>query len=150
MSSRERTGVRDLRYSRWHREDSVRRYLTAREAWSLGYIDIDDCEFCRHCKVPLALIETQVSDGQPKAAPVTARLAWLAGIPAYSVSVVPGDVEEIALFRVQQIAPTRGSVEPMLPGAYARLLRGFRDRHLCEPSAPTELTEDRPRTGAVR
>jgi len=132
MSSRERTGSRDLRYSKWHREDSVRRYLTAREAWSLGYIDIDDCEYCRHCKAPLALIETQVSDGTPKGAPVTAELARIAGVPAYSVSVVAGDAEEIALFRVQQIAPVRGSVESMLPGVYARLLLGFRDRHLCD------------------
>jgi len=132
MSSQERTGVRDLLYSRWHREGSVRDYLTKREAWSLGYIDIDACEYCRHCKAPLALIETQVSDGQPKGAPVTAELARLAGIPAYSVSVVAGDAEEIARFCVQQIAPTRGSVESMLPSAYARLLLGFRDRHLCD------------------
>ncbi|MGH3847536.1 MAG: hypothetical protein ACRDS0_39895 [Pseudonocardiaceae bacterium] len=131
MSEAERTGARDLTYSGWHRTANMRRYLPARQAWSLGLIDIDWCEYCRHCSAPLALVETQTSDRAPKPAPVTAALARMAGIPAYSVSIVRGDLEEIALFKVQQIAPALGTAQPMLPNVYAYFLLGFRERHSC-------------------
>lgn len=134
MSERERTGERDLTYSGWHRTANMRRYLSARQAWSLGQIDIDWCEYCRYCSTPLALIETQVSDRAPKAAPVTAALARMAGVPAYSLSIVRGDLDEIALFKVQQIAPELGTVQPMIPVVYAYFLLSFRERHQCTRS----------------
>lgn len=135
MSAKERTGKRDLTYSGWHRVASIRRYgLSARDAARLGMIDVDACEYCACCGEPLALIETQVSDGKPKQAPVTARLAALAGIPAYSVSIVFGDQEVIAFFRVQRIQPEHPLIQVMLPHEYAGWLLAMRDNHLCPAS----------------
>lgn len=144
MSDSERTGERDLTYSQWHRKDSIRRYLGHYEAWVCGLIDVDGCEYCRHCGEPLALIETQVSDRDPKAAPVMARLASMARIPAYSVSIVFGDQEEIAFFRVQRLAPTRDAVKVMLPHEYARWLYEMREQHPCLRVVRRALASDQP------
>jgi len=132
VSSRERTGRRDLTYSGWHRPESIRRYgLTARQVYEMAMIDVDACEYCPHCREPLALIETQVSDRDPKLAPVMARLATMAGIPAYSVSIAFGDQEAIAFFRVRRLAPARDVVKVYLPHEYAYWLHEMREQHTC-------------------
>lgn len=139
MSDEERTHTRDLTYSTWHRRTNLRKYgLSLKDAWSLGVIDIDWCEYCRHCREPLALVETQVSDRAPKPAPVMSVLARMAGIPAYSVSIIRGDLEEIALFKVQQVAPELGAVQPMLPNVYAFFLLSLRSQHTCQRSGSRE------------
>lgn len=71
----EKYASRDLHYSQWHRQFP-----------GLGFVDIDHVEMCKKCQRPLALIETAMDIGQDlrgKKAFVTAKLAKLAGIPAY-------------------------------------------------------------------
>lgn len=130
MSNHERTGQRDLTYSRWHRDDSIVRYLDGdkRLAYELAVVDIDWCECCRRCWKPLALIETQRSEANPKSATVTANLAALAGIQAWSVSY---SVEngEIVRFKRRQLSPLRGEIIEESPFAYARWLVSLRIVH---------------------
>lgn len=130
MSHEERTGVRSLLYSGWHRPRSTRRYVGAVTAAKLCMIDIDACEYCCMCGEPLALIETQVSTAPPKRARVTERLSTLADIPAYSVSIEEQDAEPV-LFRVQQRIPTLSSVRDLTPREYAQFLWSLRDHHVC-------------------
>lgn len=132
MSHRERTGVRSLLYSGWHRERSIAQYIGIVSAAKLCMIDIDAVEYC-YCGQPLALIETQESHGPPKPAPVMSALARMAGIPAYSVSVQVSEVA-IAGFQVRQLVPVLGDVTPMLPQTYAYWLLSLRDSHSCATS----------------
>lgn len=133
MSMGERTNKRDLTYSAWHRPENIRRYLGVSIAAKLLLIDIDWCEACCFCSAPLALIETQISNGPPKEARITARLARMAGIPAFSVSVVLAeDTREIAGFRVRQIMPASIEVQERTPSAYANFLWSLRSDHECE------------------
>lgn len=129
MSEAERTGTRDLTYSQWHRTSSLSRFVDKVDAWECGVIDIDWCEYCRYCKQPLALIETQASKATPKSATVTRNLAALAGISAYSVSFVVLD-DEIQRFRLRQIWPTESSVYDLTPERYASFLCGLRRVHV--------------------
>lgn len=143
MSSEERTGRRSLSYSRWHRPSSIRKYVGVLTAARLALIDIDGCEYCVLCRAPLALIET-VRGRTPKGAPVTALLAKLARIEAYSVAYVleatpeccPSCGQEttnpdIELFAVRQLQPPSEWVRAMSPQEYADFLCGLRDGHLC-------------------
>lgn len=137
MSAHEKTGRRSLLYSGWHRERGLReRYgFTPRQAWSLGVIDIDSCEFCRHCFDPLALVETQESYRPPKPAPVMSRLAARAGIPAYSVSIVPGaeqDSDPIALFMLRRLHPPTEHMDVFTGAEYAAWLLSLRADHECK------------------
>lgn len=135
MSDHERTGERDLTYSKWHRQDSVSRYIPGDAAWGLGLVDIDGCEYCRACGKPLALIETQASAREPKTARVMQELAAMAGIDAYSVSYQKGRDGEIELFRVRQVHPGQGVVQVMLPNIYAVFLHSLRINHRCAKQA---------------
>jgi hypothetical protein len=133
VSSEERTGRRDLTYSGWHREDVIRSYgLTRYQAWLLGLIDIDGCEYCRHCREPLVLIETQVSARAPKPAPVTAVLAKRAGIPAYSVSIELVGGEPV-MFRFRRLEPPLDTIKEMEPREFAWWLLSLRTEHECTP-----------------
>lgn len=114
-------------------------------------IDVDSCEACCYCKEPVALIETQASKEAPKAARITAALARLAHIPAYSVSYEPdADGGDIVTFQVRQIQPPDPKVVVMLPKVYAYWLLALRDQHhrtahpdaLAEPVTPPKLTHD--------
>jgi hypothetical protein len=142
MSQTESTYTRNLIYSVWHRVENIRRYLGPVRAAQLTQIDIDWCEYCCYCKTPVALIETQVSDRPPKQARVTGNLANMAVVPAYSVSVVCDDMDQITRFIVQQIAPSLGYVLPMLPQEYALWLLSLRTEHdqsgRCSRQADTE------------
>ncbi len=132
MSATERTGVRDLLYSGWHRVGCLRRYLGTTAAAKVCAIDIDWCEYCCYCGEPVALIETQQSTAAPKSARVTRRLAQLAGIPAYSVSYeATAGGDDIARFQVRQIAPSVGVTTEHDPHAYARWLMWLRSIHSC-------------------
>jgi hypothetical protein len=134
MSMEERTGARDLLMSGWHRPSQIRRYLSAREAFSLVVIDIDYCEACSVCYQPLALIETQRSMHLPKQAPIMAKLAHLAGLPAWSVSYQATDEgDDIALFRVRQVEPFDDETITMPPDIYAKWLLNLRAGHVCTP-----------------
>ena len=131
MSDRERTGARSLVYSAWHRVESLCMFMSRRWAYELGMIDIDGCEYCRHCYKPLALIETQVSLNDPKNAAVTAKLANMAGIAAYSVSIAINE-SEIEGFKVKRLEPpTTAAVEWKSPAEYADFLLGLRADHGC-------------------
>jgi hypothetical protein len=111
-------------------------------------IDIDTCETCRFCNGPVALVET-MRGGIPKRAAITAALARLAGIPAYSVAYhidrKPADCKtcgkpdetgvHVTGFVVQQIAPVGGEPEAMEPAIYAKWLLSLRDGHVCTKEA---------------
>lgn len=130
MSEHERTGKRDLLYSSWHRTDALKRYIGHREAFACAVIDIDWCEWCRKCKQPIALVEMQHSAYAPKDAPITAALARIAGIIAYSISYrTTSDDLDIEAFQVRQLVPIRSAVEQMTPGDWARVLYGMRLTH---------------------
>lgn len=143
MSDKERTGWRDLTYSHWHRAASVKRFLTGADAQKLGMIDIDGCEYCPFCGQPLALIETQRSTAVPKSAAVTAALAKMAGIPAWSVSVIadepigcdrcgrPMKWSDIRAFLVRQIEPYDSAVVEMMPEIFAKWLLAMRYQCTC-------------------
>lgn len=131
MSHAERTGVRSLVYSGWHRPASISRYVGKVTAAKLCMIDVDACEYCCVCGSPLALIETQESAGPPKPARVMTALARLAGIPAFSVSISTAD-GDITSFRLQQISPFVGGVLSFTPLMYADWLVSLRDEHACK------------------
>lgn len=132
MSMEERTGIRSLIYSAWHRPSVIRRYLGARDAARLTMIDIDACEACCICSEPIALIETEkTSRPKPKRAPITAALARLAHIQAYSVAYSVDADDVIESFRVQRIQPHDDWVSFMWPADYAKFLLGLREQHNC-------------------
>ena len=128
---REKYNNRRLTYSRWHRRESIRRFLSDFEAWQLGMVDIDDVEYCRFCGEPLALIETAQDFGQRKSARVTARLAERAGIPAWLVFYTPGPDGDIVRFRVRQVYPSGDGEKIMSPREFAEFLVELRRRHKC-------------------
>lgn len=129
MSLTERTGTRSLAYSKWHRPGSIARFLTPEQAYRLGMIDIDGCEYCTICKAPLALIETQVSTQPPKAAPVMSNLARAASIEAYTASIELDDNGEPARFRLQRLVPTVTPIVERTPEQFAHFLWGLRTKH---------------------
>jgi hypothetical protein len=130
VSGRERTGHRDLLFSPWHRPDSLVRFLSRFDAERCAVIDVDFCEYCMKCNQPLALVEAQHSTARPKPATVTANLASLAGIPAYSVSYAKTATQlDVDSLRVQRIAPDVSAVREMTPREYANWLLALRVTH---------------------
>jgi hypothetical protein len=104
MSREERSGSRDLTFSRWHR--TLPDFCTC--------IDLDFLEYCQRCRRPLALIEiARGHHGMVKPTTVLKALADLAGIAAYLVLY---DIDESALHginktvRAQKITPDRSDV----------------------------------------
>lgn len=150
MSLRERTGVRDLSYSHWHRPGSLSRFLGTRAAVVINAVDIDWCEYCWSCGTPLLLIETQRSIKAPKKAAVTARLAALAGLDAYSVSYSVDEAGDCVRFLVRRIHPTSTVVEDFTAAGYAAWLLDHRRRHAVLSGACSEaLTRVLQRTVAA-
>jgi len=144
MSEKERYGTRDLTYSDWHRTHSTKRFLGARQAFRLGAIDIDDCEYDRETNEPLALIEVARDVGQSyKPAHVMARLAQRAGLPAWvalfarepcALMAVPcvmcGGSGQVQKFDISgfRVAPAhRQEWQHMDPAVYARWLLSMRE-----------------------
>lgn len=146
MSDKERTGFRSLVYSGWHRPAVLKNFLGTVNAAKLTMVDIDSCEACPYCKTPVALIETAHTLSEPKRAPITAMLAWLAKIPAYSVSYSgaisrsrcdtcgrDNETGEPELFLVRRIQPPDPWVHRMEPADYAAFLLALRADHTCPP-----------------
>ena len=134
MSYEERTGIRSLLYSGWHRVESTGLLIGRVAASKLHMIDIDACEYCCYCREPVALMELQCSTSPPKPAPVMSRLAWMAGVSAWSVSVEPSTSSPptVARFQVQQqLVPVVSTVTVMSPHEYASWLLALRDQHMC-------------------
>lgn len=129
MSEKERTGSRDLTYSRWHRTDSLKRFLDVREAFACKVIDIDWCEYCGICKAPLALVETKESRTVFDAN-ITSALARLAGVQAFTVSYWR-DGDDIGGFLVRRLVPEVGPIREMSPPQYAEFLYALRLHHDC-------------------
>lgn len=134
MSQAERTGVRDLTYSRWHRVDSIGALVGYGPAHRLGMIDVDCVEYCRRCNQPLALVETARDVGQArKATVVLACLAQAAGVPAYTL-LYRVDDDRIVSFRAQRADVPSDWVE-FTPVEWACVLVSMRDAHLCPKRA---------------
>lgn len=132
MSQEERTGHRDLTYSRWHRQQSVKRYLGVERAAKLSMIDIDDVEYCWACKEPLLIIETACANGvKCKTALVSEAVARRSQLPAAIVLyTVDPSGEDIASFHVRRLQPQADKDwEVMNPSQYAEWLWSFREEH---------------------
>jgi hypothetical protein len=129
MGRWERTGIRDLTFSNWHRQI---------HGDPLRMVDVDGLEFCRKCKQPLALIETGLDYGQDsKWTGALAGLARRAGVPAFCLLYTKsgetcavdhrgacqrlGCSHGIARFRARRIEPAPNPFAIMPPGA----VRGF-------------------------
>lgn len=132
--------AREHLYSSWHRPDSMQRFTSAWLADSMRMIDVDGVEYCRFCNEPLALIETQRSDGPPKPASVMHNLAVAASIPAFSLSysATPGQVwlgEDVESLRVTQLhnpdGPADRRVHDMTPTQFVDFLVDLRRKHPC-------------------
>ena len=132
MSLNERTGQRTLIYSGWHRPGSLGRFIPKHLASRMHMIDIDACEYCDGCKVPLALIETQQSRSKPKGARVTCILGRMAGVPVYSVSYWCEGEADIEGFKVQSLEPYSPDVDTLTAAEYAQWLLDLRFGHVCE------------------
>jgi hypothetical protein len=117
MSRYERSGVRDLTFSRWHRY-ALGDHVTA--------IDVDLLEYCQRCRAPLCLIESARDVGQAdKPTTVLAALSAVTGIPALCVLYTPGPrpcrCDEdyrapgcrhgISGFRVREVGPGAGPLK---------------------------------------
>lgn len=140
MSSVERTGVRSLVYSAWHRPAAIQRHVGVTNAAMITCIDVDWCEYCCFCSEPVALIETVLSHGAPKPAKVTTRLAVKADVPAFSVAIETNPEDCIVMFRVRQLAPTPSLVQVMPPDVYAWWLLSLRDAHRDSGSCSAQVS----------
>ena len=133
----ERTGIRDLAYSNWHRQ-----YCPER----VSMIDVDGLEYCRRCRMPLALIETALDFGQA-VKPTTAleQLSLAANVPAYCVLYTKSGEEcdfdrrrrcrrigcshGISSFRVRRIRPNPTGFRLWTPEEFANHLIQLHDMH---------------------
>lgn len=133
----ERTGVRDLTYSNWHRQYCPERVCM---------IDVDGLEYCRRCRMPLALIETALDYGQSfKATTALEGLAGAANIPAFCVLYAKngeqcdfdkrnrckrvGCTHGIASFRVRRIKPNPTEFKEWTAEAFRDFLINLHDGH---------------------
>lgn len=117
MSRYEQSGIRDLGYSGWHREQPD----------GLDMIDIDGCEYCRRCGEPLALVETVCGDGAVKVTRVMERLAARAHLPAYLVAWGRDANGLVSIVRWRVVAPIRGPWEA--GNTWSTRLLGLRSMH---------------------
>lgn len=138
MSNLERTGRRNLLYSKWHRPASLRRFMSARDADSLAAIDIDFIEYCKRCGLPVAAVETQQSKRPPKDANVTVALCQMAdNLPCYSISYIDGPAEgaddvldgrDVVHIRAKRLWPLPSLTREFTPEEWARHLLSLRGR----------------------
>lgn len=146
MSDEERTGKRDLTYSQWHRRSSLSEHIGKVRAECLHMIDVDCCEYCFACGEPIALVETQKSESNPKPARVTSTLAKMAGIECYSVSYRVDSNDKITSFARKQLVPVETKPVEETPEQYARWLWMLRVAHEQECKAPAPWQSIRRRT----
>jgi hypothetical protein len=133
----ERTGIRDLTYSNWHRQFCPER---------VSMIDVDGLEYCRRCRMPLALIETALDYGQAiKPTSALEQLSLAANVPAFCVLYAKNDEvcdfdrrrrcrrigcsHGIGSFRVRRIRPCPTSYKPWTAGAFGEFLVNLHDGH---------------------
>lgn len=98
MSLEERTGTRDLTFSRWHRS-----HVPSDCSW----IDIDCCHFCRYCNSLLALFELVRSEDEAelevtvrrKVAAITERVGIRLGIPVFKIAYAGEPLSAAAVIR---------------------------------------------------
>ena len=135
MSRYERYETRDLTFSRWHRY-ALNDRVTA--------IDLDMVEYCRRCRMPLALIETARDVGQGrKTTAVMNEVARLLNVVAWCVLYTPTDkpcrcngrfridgcVHGISVMRVRQAYPNDDRFQPWRPAEFAAHLTLLHDNH---------------------
>lgn len=133
----ERTGIRDLAYSNWHRQFCPER---------VSMIDVDGLEYCRRRRSPLALIETALDYGQAvKPTSALEQLSLAANVPAFCVLYTKTDERcdfdrrnrckrlgcshGIAAFRVRRIRPAPTSYNPWTPEGFRDFLINLHDGH---------------------
>lgn len=123
MSLEERTGIRDLAYSQWHRPSRISRYITQTQAAALTYIDIDGAEVCEQCGHVLALIETAFGLHQRnKATTILRQLANQAGCKAYVVLYAKDETGDCSRFAARLVAPVQEAWRELSPVDWARQL----------------------------
>ncbi len=121
MSQNEKYNYRDEVYSKFHRPNSLIRFMTARQAELLSSVDLDTLLWIEYegeenegDRTPLMLIETAIDIGQlRKAATVLIKLAQMAGVVMYIIlydlSGTPNPAEprvsDIRQFRVRRCWP---------------------------------------------
>lgn len=125
MSRQERTGVRDLSFSKWHR--TLPDFCTC--------IDLDFLEYCQKCRAPLALIEIASGHhGMIKPTTVLRKLAEHANIRAYlvlydlDISAPHGINENV---RVQRILPDKSAMRHMLLDEFGDCIQSIHRAHKC-------------------
>ncbi len=141
MSNGERTGTRDLTYSRAHRPDRLYPILMAglglnraraqQVADACTVIDIDWCEYCKWCNKALALIET-VYGAAPKAAGVTTQLAKDAGKKAYSLAYQADADGHLTTLALRQLHPIVSEVRKLTLAEWAEWLVDLHLCHVCD------------------
>jgi hypothetical protein len=133
MSDGERTGLRDLTFSRWHRAQSTGRYMPLGNARRLKALDLDFIEYCDRCRQPLLLIELAYDNGRSKPTQLLVRLANRAGLAGVLIYWRPtADGSDLASLRICQVAPIATQLQRVTPDQYARGLWNMRVRHGCE------------------
>ena len=124
MPLEERTGTRDLTFSRWHRT------LPTDCTW----IDIDCCHYCHYCQSLLALFELVRSpDGESliescrrKTASITERVGIGLKIPVFKIAYTGSPLESAAVMRVG-----RPEVQILSPDELASFIECLHDCEFC-------------------
>lgn len=129
MSEHERTGIRDLAYSRWHRVASFSRYMPVEHARLCTMIDMDANEYCSSCGRALAFCETAFDTGNHKATWVLRCAALQAQTTGWLVYYRKDERDDMAGFRIRQIAPEYGPELEWTPEQWARQVYRLRERH---------------------
>lgn len=145
MSRYERWGSRDLTLSNWHR------YMLSDD---ITMIDLDAIEYCRRCRMPLALVEAARDVGQAgKPTIVLERLAQAANVLAVCVLWTPseqacvcrdsrrviGCQHGIEAFRIRQVYPQPERFSPWTPAEFAAwlcVLHQSHERAVCRYRKP--------------
>lgn len=137
MPNSERNWNRCLSYSQWHRAANFSQYVGPVKAAQCTQIDIDWCEYCHKCMHPVALIET-THGKEPKNAEVTARLAGMAGIEAWSIAFEHDGTHDghslPTRFVIWRVAPASARIDTQItlqPDQYANWLLNLRTGHHC-------------------
>lgn len=142
MSEREGTGQRPNAYSRWHRTDSIQRYVGTRDAFNLAMLDIDSVDYCRRCRDVVAMVELAEGLHQTgKVAIVTQQAAQRLQVPAYIVLYEVDRNNDITCFRVRQMAPRIGQWVDLTPRAWAEHLVKLHRDHICLGREPAPETD---------
>ena len=128
----ERTGTRDLSYSRWHRTLPPH----------FCFQDIDGLEYCGRCNEPILIVSLATDHGQRHKETVREyKLAKRAGIVAVHLFVqlgtqiedatYQGAVYEVTGFRRRWLYPDRGELGHITPAQWETEIQQIRNKHQC-------------------